>query len=151
MLLHDLDFEEVKDLENHGKKTIEILKEQGFPEDMIHAIASHNEIGTGVMRENRFDYALAASDNISGLIYAYALIRKSISGIEVKKIKKRIKEKAFAANCDREKIRDIEKGDIEIDLFLGFNAKFRLDLPERPDAISHLCPPRTEVPQKSNK
>jgi putative nucleotidyltransferase with HDIG domain len=117
-LLHDLDFEEVKDLENHGRKTVEILKKEGFPEDVVHAVASHNEIGTGVKRENKFDFALAAADNISGLIFAYALMRKSIAGMDVAGLKKRLKDKRFAANCNRDKIFDIEKAGIPLDKFL---------------------------------
>lgn len=117
-LLHDLDFQEVKDIQSHAKKTVEILKKEGFPEDMIHAIAAHNEEGTGIKRESKIDYALAAADNVSGLIYAYVLIRKSIKGIEVSKVKKRMKESAFAANCRRDKINDIEKAGINLDRFL---------------------------------
>ncbi|MCX6709152.1 MAG: HDIG domain-containing protein [Candidatus Woesearchaeota archaeon] len=122
-LLHDLDFEEVKDLENHGKKTVEILKKEGFPEDVVRAVASHNEAGTGVKRESKMDFALAAADNISGLIFAYALMRKTIVGMDVAGLKKRLKDKRFAANCNRDKIFDIEKAGIPLDKFLEVSIK----------------------------
>ncbi|VVB81125.1 Uncharacterised protein [uncultured archaeon] len=107
-----MDFEEIKDLQIHGRKTVEILRQEGFSEDVIHAIASHNEEGTGVKRETKMDFALSAADNVSGLIYAYALMRKDkgyLEGMETSGLKKRIKDKRFAANCNRDKINDIEK------------------------------------------
>lgn len=108
-LLHDLDYEEVKDLEHHVKKTIEILKQEAYPEDLIHAVASHNEEGSGVKRDNLFDYCLSATDNISGLIYAYALMRKSLDEMKVKGLKKKLKDKTFAAAIRRDLINDVEK------------------------------------------
>ncbi len=91
-LLHDLDYEEIKDLKTHGLKTGEILKENGFPEDMVNAILRHNE-ENGNKRENLYDYCLSAADNISGLIYAYGLMRKTLKGMEVKGLKKKMKDK----------------------------------------------------------
>ncbi len=107
-LLHDLDYEEIKDLKTHGLKTGRILKENNFPEEMINAILRHNE-ENGNKRENLFDYCLSAADNISGLIYAYGLMRKSLKGMEVKGLKKKMKDKKFAENVRRDLIKDIEK------------------------------------------
>jgi len=123
-LLHDLDFDipEFQDLQNHVKKTIEILKEEGYPDDLIHAVASHNEEGSGIKRENKFDYCLSAADNISGLIYAYGLMRKSLEGMEVKGLKKKMKDKTFAAAVRRDLIRDVEKF-IPLDKFLEISIK----------------------------
>lgn len=107
-LLHDLDFDEIKDLEKHGLKTGEILKQLGFPEEMVNAILRHNE-ANGNKRQEEFDYFLSASDNVSGFIFAYGLMRKGISGMEANKLIKKLKDKSFAANVRRDEIYDIEK------------------------------------------
>jgi predicted hydrolase (HD superfamily) len=80
---------------------------------MFDAILSHTE---GIFPENKqrmtkFDYCLAAGENITGLIYAYTLMRpdKKIEGVETKSIKKRLKELRFAANVNRAFIADVEK------------------------------------------
>lgn len=122
-LLHDLDYELFSDLSEHAKKTAEILKEKGISEDILHAILSHNEEYTKVERKNRFDYCLAASDNISGMIFAYGLMRKSLNGMEVKSLKKKMKEKSFAATVRRDLIYDIDKINIELDKFLEISIK----------------------------
>jgi hypothetical protein len=122
-LLHDLDFEENKTVETHAKKTVEILKQEGFPEEMLHAVLSHNEEGTGVNRQTKFDYALSASDNVSGLIFSYALMRKGIQGMDVSGLKKKMKDKRFAANVNRQKIIDIEKAGMNLDKFLEVSIK----------------------------
>jgi len=122
-LLHDLDFDFEKRPAEHGKKTAEILKQNGYPADIVYAILSHNEDNLGVKRKSKMDFALSAADNVSGLIYAYALLRKSIEGIEPAKIRKRMKEKAFAAAVSREKISDIEKAGISLDKFIEVSIK----------------------------
>ena len=122
-LIHDLDFEENKSIETHAQKTVEMLKEEGFPEEIVHAVASHNEEGTKVSREKKIDYALAAADNVSGLIYAYGLMKKTLDGMEASGLRKRMKEKRFAANVNRQKISDIEKAGISLDKFLEVSIK----------------------------
>lgn len=118
-LLHDMDCDIEPDIKNQAKKAVEILKEKtDCPEDVCHAILAHNEENLGVKRESKFDYALSAADNLSGLIYAYALMRKTIEGMKVKGLKKRLKDKRFAANVRRDLIYDIEKAGIELDKFL---------------------------------
>jgi predicted hydrolase (HD superfamily) len=72
----------------------------------------------GVKRESKLEYCLSAADNISGLIYAYALMRKGLIGMEAKGLKKKIKDKAFAAAVRRDLILDIEKTGLPIDKFL---------------------------------
>ena len=121
-LLHDLDFEEYPDLETHGKITAQRLKPLGYHDDMIHAILSHNEKGTNVKRETKMDYCLSAADNISGLIYAYALMRGSLKDMKIKGLKKKMKDKTFAANVQRDLIYDIEKI-IPLDNFLEISIK----------------------------
>ncbi len=116
-LLHDLDWEQTcENLEQHGIKTITILKEEGyeFPEEIAHAISSHNEEHTKVKRENKLDYALAAGESVTGLIYAYALMRpEKLEGMKASSLNKKFKDKQFAANVSREFISDIEKAGIE--------------------------------------
>ncbi len=122
-MLHDLDFETEKDLATHGKKTAEILKAEGYSDGFVRAVLSHNEEGTGVKRESKLEFCLSASDNISGLIYAYALMRKGFEGMEVKGLKKKIKDKAFAAAVRRDLILDIEKAGVPLDKFLEISIK----------------------------
>lgn len=122
-LVHDLDYEEVKDLENHARKTVEILQNENFPADLIHAVASHNPVATGVSKETRLDYALSAADNVSGLIYAYGLMKKTLEGIEPSSVRKKMKDKRFAAAVNRDAIGDIEKAGISLDKFLEISIK----------------------------
>jgi predicted hydrolase (HD superfamily) len=103
-LLHDFDWEVHPDLERHPKDGGPILKERGCPEDVVHAVLGHNTAATGVVRETPMDFALLACDEITGLIVATALVRpsKNILDVEVKSIKKKWKDKAFAAGVDRQ-------------------------------------------------
>ena len=116
-LLHDLDWEKTsEDFPKHGVRTMEILEEEGFelPEGVAHAIGAHNESYTGVVRESDLDFALAAGESITGLIYAYALMRpERLNGMKAKSLKKKFKDKKFAAAVSRELIGDIEKIGIE--------------------------------------
>ncbi len=112
-LLHDLDWEQTQENhEQHGLRVLEILKEEGFEvsAEMAHAISSHNENFTGVKRESRLDYALAAGESVTGLIYAYALMRpQNLEGMKPSSLNKKFKTNHFAANVSREFIADIEK------------------------------------------
>ncbi len=116
-LLHDLDWELTSENhEQHGLKTLEILSEEGFEisEEMAHAISSHNESFTGIKRESKLDYALAAGESVTGLIYAYALMRpEKLEGMKPKSLNKKFKTNHFAANVSREFIADIEKIGVE--------------------------------------
>ena len=124
-LLHDLDMDSInKDYSLHGKKTVEILKEEGYniPE-MFDAIIAHTEglKESDAKRKTRLDYVLAAAENITGLISAYVLVRpdKKIEGTKVKSITKKIKDKAFAASVNRKFINDInEKTGMERSIFI---------------------------------
>ncbi len=123
-LLHDLDMDVIDgDYSQHGYKTVEILKKEGFDlPEMFKAIISHTEGVSGVeaKRETDFEIVLSAAENITGLISAYVLMKpeKKIAGTKVKSIKKKLKAKAFAASVNREFIYDIEKTGIELDTFL---------------------------------
>ena len=107
-LLHDIDFEQYPD--QHCIKAPELLREAGVGEDMIHAICSHGyELTVDVKPEHEMEKVLYAADELTGLIGAAALIRpsKSVTDMEVKSLKKKYKDKKFAAGCSREVI---EKG-----------------------------------------
>jgi len=104
-LLHDADWDQWP--EQHCKKIIEYLEEKNIDPEIIRAIASHGPIHFGVFPETSMDKMLFAFDELSGLIHAYSLMRPGgYEGMDVKGVKKRLKDKAFAANVSREDIDD---------------------------------------------
>ena len=106
-LLHDLDFEMYP--QEHCLKTAEILRTEHYGEDVIHAICSHGYgIRVDVKPEHEMEKVLFAVDELSGLIWAAALMRpsKSVSDMEVKSVKKKFKDKCFAAGCSRDIIQE---------------------------------------------
>ena len=107
-LLHDIDFEMYP--EEHCLKAPELLKAGGVSEDIIHSVCSHGYgITVGIKPEHQMEKVLYAADELTGLIWAAALMRpsKSTKDMEVKSLKKKYKDKKFAAGCSREVI---EKG-----------------------------------------
>lgn len=105
-LLHDIDFELYP--EEHCQKAPELLQEGGVGEDMIHSICSHGYgICSDVKPEHEMEKVLFAVDELTGLIGAAALMRpsKSVMDMEVSSIKKKFKDKKFAAGCSRDIIR----------------------------------------------
>lgn len=106
-LLHDLDYELYPD--EHCIKVKEILKEKGFPEEFIHAVASHGYgICCDVEPVTNAEKVLFTIDELTGLIYAAALMRpsKSVMDLETKSVMKKFKSPAFAANVNRDLIRE---------------------------------------------
>jgi predicted hydrolase (HD superfamily) len=104
-LLHDADWDQWPEL--HCKKIIEELEKRNIDPEIIHAIASHGPNHFGVEPETKMDKMLYAFDELSGLIHAYSLMRPGgYEGMELKGVKKRLKEKSFAANVSREEIQD---------------------------------------------
>ncbi len=105
-LLHDFDWEIHPTLEEHPAAGEPILRERGVPEVIIRAIQSHAN-HTGVPRETLMEKALFACDEITGLITAVALVRpsRSLHDLKVKSVKKKWKDKSFAAGANREEIR----------------------------------------------
>ena len=104
-LLHDIDFEMWP--EEHCKKAPELLREAGVDEDMIHAIVSHGYgLCVDVEPEKEMEKVLFACDELTGLIGAAALMRpsKSVADMELKSLKKKFKDKKFAAGCSRDVI-----------------------------------------------
>ena len=124
-LVHDVDWGITKDnVTTHLTKAPEILKEAGFDEKFIQTVLSH---GYGFeelpslkdkIRTEKVEHALAASETITGLIHAYALMRgNKISDMEAKGLKKKFKDKTFAAKVDREIIRECEKLGLSLEEF----------------------------------
>ena len=115
-LLHDLDFEKYP--EQHCRKEAEILKEKGWDDRLIHAVASHGwPRCSDVEPKEEMEKVLYAVDELSGLIGAAALMRpsKSVQDMEVKSLKKKFKDKHFAAGCSRDVIQqgaDLLGGDL---------------------------------------
>ena len=104
-LLHDLDFEKYP--EEHCIKSQEIMKEKNIDEEIIHATASHGfGMTVDIKPEHMMEKVLFAVDELTGLIGAAALMRpsKSVSDMEVKSVKKKFKDKRFAAGCSRDVI-----------------------------------------------
>lgn len=104
-LLHDIDFEMYP--EEHCIKAPELLRAAGIGEEMIHAICSHAYgMHVDVKPEHQMEKVLFACDELTGLIWATALMRpsKSTQDMELKSLKKKYKTKAFAAGCSREVI-----------------------------------------------
>ena len=104
-LLHDIDFELYP--EQHCVKCVELLEKGGVPEDMIHAIVSHGYgICVDTAPEREMEKVLFACDELTGLIWAAALMRpsKSTKDMELKSLKKKYKDKKFAAGCSRDVI-----------------------------------------------
>ncbi len=116
-LLHDFDWEIHPTLEEHPQAGAPILRENGVPEEIVQAILSHAD-HTGVPRETLMEKALYACDEISGLITAVALVRpsRSLDDLKVKSVKKKWKDRAFAAGADREEIARAAE-EFEVDLW----------------------------------
>ena len=105
-LLHDLDFEMYP--QEHCVKVVEILKSENYGDDVIHAVCSHGyNVRVDVQPEHEMEKVLYAVDELTGIIFAAAKMRpsKSVSDMELSSLKKKFKDKAFAAGCSREIIR----------------------------------------------
>ncbi len=116
-LLHDIDFEEYP--EQHCQKAPELLREGGVGEDMIRSICSHGYgICCDIEPEHKMEKVLFAVDELTGLIWSAALMRpsKSVMDMELKSLKKKFKDKKFAAGCSRDIIKTgTERLGIELD------------------------------------
>jgi putative nucleotidyltransferase with HDIG domain len=120
-LLHDLDVELVQgDPTKHSLETIRILREKGVDDEILQAIRMHNAEAHGETRSQIFHHALAAGETITGLIVATAMVYpdKKIGSVKPKSVKKRMKEKRFAAGVNRDIIMVCEKLGMDLDEFL---------------------------------
>ena len=133
-LIHDLDFDYVnKDPKRHVIEFDNILKMEeleigkDIPNDVYHAIKSHYEQHPDIKeeRESKIDFALAASENLSGFLVACALVQpdKKIFSVKVESVIKKLKQKEFARGVNREYIYDIEKIGIPLQRFIEIALK----------------------------
>lgn len=122
-LLHDADWDQWPD--QHCKKIIEELEIKQVDPEIIRAIASHGHLHFGVIPQTDMDKMLYAFDELSGLIHAYSLMRPNrYDGMDVKGAKRRLKDKAFAANVSRDDINDAsDRANISIDDLIKFIAE----------------------------
>jgi putative nucleotidyltransferase with HDIG domain len=129
-LLHDFDYERWPNADHsptseHPYEGSKILREQGYPEEMIHAVLAHADY-SGVPRVSALDHALFACDELSGFLTACALIKpsKSIHEVGTSSVKKKLKDKAFARGVHRE---DVYKGAEELGLSLEDHISFCIE------------------------
>ncbi len=126
-LLHDADWEKWPD--SHCRIIIEELESRNVDPEIIRAIASHGPKYFGVEPVTEMDMMLYAFDELSGLVHAYSLMRpEGYSGMEVKGVKKRLKDKTFAAQVSREDIADASsRAGIDQDILIEFVIKNQID------------------------
>jgi uncharacterized protein len=128
-LLHDVDWGITKgNARDHLTKAPEILKSAGFDEEFIGLVLSHG-YGWEVSdlkekkRSTKTEFALAAAETVTGLIHAYAILRKGFDGMEPSSIKKRMKDKRFAAAVNRDIIMESQQLGLSLDEFLEISIK----------------------------
>ena len=129
-LIHDFDYERFPNPEHsptagHPSEGVRILRERGWPEDILQAILGHATY-TGVARESRMAQALFAVDELTGLVTATALVRpsRSINEVDARAVRKKMKDKAFAKGVSRE---DVTLGAQELGVDLDEHIQFVID------------------------
>ena len=124
-LLHDFDYEKYPTMEEHPYVGNKILKEKGYPEELTNAIMGHANY-TKVPRKSLMAKALYAADEISGFIFAVTYVRpsKSVHDVKVKSVKKKLKQKSFAASVNRA---EVYEGPEELGVPLEEHIQFIID------------------------
>ena len=122
-LVHDFDWEVCPTPEEHPAFGAEILRQRGFPEEIVRAMLSHD---TGISRDSLMEKALFACDELSGFVTAVALVRptKSLSDTKVRSVRRKMKDRRFAASVSRE---DIVQGADELGVDLDQHIQFVID------------------------
>ena len=130
-LLHDADWDQWPT--EHCKKIIEELEKRNVDAEVIRAIASHGPSYFGVEPVTRMDKMLFALDELSGFLHAYSLMRPNgYEGMELKGVKKRLKDKTFAANVSRDDINDAaQRAEISLDEIILFAIKNQTEFAKR--------------------
>ncbi len=124
-LLHDFDYERWPDPPNHPLKGAEILRQRGYPEDVIYAIKSHADYLPDCPRTHLIDKALYACDELAGMVTAAALVRPNgITDLTASSVKKKMKSKGFARTVRRE---DIAQGAADFGVDLTEHIQFVID------------------------
>ena len=129
-LMHDFDYErypnaEHSPTEGHPAQGVRILRERGWPEDVLEAIMGHGTY-TGVPRQSRMAKALFAVDELTGLVTATALVRpsRSVNEVDARSVKKKMKDKGFARGVNRD---DVLQGAQELGVDLDAHIQFVVD------------------------
>ena len=124
-LLHDFDYERWPDPPDHPLKGAVILKEKGYPDEIIYAIKSHADYLPDCPRVSRMDKALYACDELAGFITACAMVRpERIGGLKASSVKKKMKQKGFAAAINRD---DMIRGAADLGVDLDQHVQFVID------------------------
>jgi putative nucleotidyltransferase with HDIG domain len=124
-LLHDFDYERWPDPPNHPLKGAAILAERGYPADVIYAIKSHADYLPDCPRVSQMDKALYACDELAGFLTACAMVRpERLNGMQPSSVKKKLKNKAFAASINRD---DISRGAADLGVELDHHIQFVID------------------------
>lgn len=124
-LLHDFDYERWPDPPDHPLKGAEILSQRGYPQDVIYAIKSHADYLEDCPRVSTLDKTLYACDELAGFITACAMVRPElIGGMKAKSVRKKMKQKSFAAAVNR---KDIVRGAEDLDVDLNEHIQFVID------------------------
>ncbi len=120
-LLHDFDYERHPEAPDHPLKGSEILREKGYPDEIRTAILGHASY-TGVPRESLLAKCLFACDELSGFVYAVAIVRPNkLDDMKPSSVKKKLKDKAFARNVSRDDIRQgAEELGVDLDEHIAF-------------------------------
>jgi lysyl-tRNA synthetase, class II len=138
-LLHDLDYTKLP--EQHPFTELEWFKEWGYPEELIHAVAAHDHVNTGIAPQTPIAKALIAVDEMSGLIYAYSLMKGGdFKNLDAKSTLKKFNDKKFAAKIDRD---EIMYGVKALGLDLEKHITFLIN------AFAKMGEPEVEVPGKA--
>ena len=124
-LLHDFDYERYPTAQEHPYKGVEILKELGYPQEILDAIMGHAEY-TGVERKTLMAKSLFAVDELVGFVFAVAYVRpsKAVRDVVPKSIRKKLKQKSFAASVNRD---DIVQSILELELEENEHSQFVID------------------------
>ena len=132
-LLHDFDWEICPTPESHPTFGANILREHGYPEDIIRAVLTHGE-HTGIPRESLMEHTLFAVDELSGFIRAVALVRpgKSLDDVSPRSVHRKLRDKNFAKDVNRDDIRKgAEELGVELDEHISFIAESMKPIAER--------------------
>lgn len=124
-LLHDFDYERWPDPPDHPLKGSEILRARGYPEEVIYAILSHADYLTDYPRVHQLDKALYACDELTGMVFAAALVRPNgVRDLTAASIKKKMKSKGFARTVNRD---DIQRGAADFGVDLAEHIQFIIE------------------------
>lgn len=132
-LLHDIDYDWTKDEPHrHSLEGGELLAREGLPAEVVYAVKAHNEIH-GLPRKSLLDKALYASDPLTGLIVAGALIKpeKKLSAIDVPFLMNRFHEKSFARGANRQQIKSCEEMGLSLEEFMGIGLAAMQEIAEQ--------------------